>query len=64
METLLQTLGLTSDEFFNLLIIAVAAVIALGILRVMFRLTATLVRMGCAVVVIGLGVLFVLNILN
>lgn len=64
METLLQMIGLSSDEFFNLVIIAVAAVIALGILRIMFRLTTTLVRMGCAVVVIGLGVLFVLNILN
>ena len=64
MDAFLQSIGLTFEELTRLIIIGIAALIALGILRVMFRLTATLLRMGCAVIIIGLAVLFFVNIFN
>lgn len=64
MDTLLTSLGLSSDEFWNLVVLAVVALVALGILRVMLRLTATLVRLGCVVVVIGLVLAFVFSVFN
>lgn len=64
MDAFLQSIGLSMDELIQLIVIAVAALIGLAILRIMFRLTATLLRMGCAVIVIGMAVLFFLNVFN
>ena len=64
MNTLLTSLGLSPDEFWNLVVLAAVALVALGILRVMLRLTATLVRLGCVVVVIGLVLAFVFSVFN
>ncbi len=64
MEQLLQFIGLSFDEFINLAIVAIAALVGLFLLRMMFKLTATLLRLGCAIIVIGVGLMFVLNVLN
>ncbi|MCB0035588.1 MAG: hypothetical protein KDE51_16260 [Anaerolineales bacterium] len=64
MEQILQFIGLSFDEFINLVIVAIAALVGLFLLRMMFKLTATLLRLGCAIIVIGLGLMFVLNVLN
>lgn len=64
MESFLQIIGLSLDEFINLAVVAIAALIGLFLLRMMFKLTATLLRLGCAIILIGVGIMFVLNVLN
>ncbi len=49
METLLNQFGLTSGELTQILTLIVILIVGLFILRVMFKLTAALLRMGCLI---------------
>ena len=54
MDALTELIGLTSQEFMQLVIVGIILVVGLFILRAAFKLTATLLRMGCIGIVIGL----------
>ena len=64
METLLDTIGLTGGELTQILITITVLLVALILVRTMFRLTAALFRVGCFVVILVGGTLLVLNLLN
>ena len=64
MNELLALLGLTTAEVVPLAMMAVAAVVALFILRLIFRLSMTLIRLGCAVIVLGVGILILLQMMS
>ena len=64
MDALLETIGLTGAELTQILVVLAVLLIALFLLRTMFRLTAALFRVGCFVVVlIGIGLVAV-NLFN
>ena len=64
MNELLALFGLTTAEVVPLAMMAVAAVVALFILRLIFRLSMTLIRLGCAVIVLGVGMVLLLQIMG
>lgn len=64
MQELLNTIGLSQQEFINIAIIAVVALIALGILRSILKLTATILRLGCAVIILGVIAMTFISMLN
>lgn len=64
MNELLALFGLTMSEAAPLAMMAVAAVVALFILRLIFRLSMTLIRLGCAVIVLGVGMVMLLQIMG
>ena len=64
MNELFNSLGLNPNELASVVTIAIAAIIGLIILRVIFRLTATLLRFGCVIVVIGVVVMVLLGMFN
>lgn len=64
MNELLALFGLTTAEVVPLAMMAVAAVVALFILRLIFRLSMTLIRLGCAVIVLGVGILVLLQMMS
>jgi hypothetical protein len=64
MNELLALFGLTTAEVVPLAMMAVAAVVALFILRLIFRLSMTLIRLGCAVIVLGVGMVVLLQMMS
>ena len=64
MDTLLATIGLTSGELTQILIIIAILLAGLFVVRAMFRLTATLFRLGCFVVVLIAIAMLWLNLFN
>ena len=64
MDTILETLGLTSGELIQLLVLGVALMIVLFLARLAFKLTATLIRIGCIGIILIVAVVFILNLLN
>lgn len=63
MNELLALFGLNMSEVIPLAMMAVAAVVALFILRLIFRLSMTLIRLGCAVIVLGVGIMVLLQMM-
>ncbi|MEM7113199.1 MAG: hypothetical protein AAF614_12260 [Chloroflexota bacterium] len=58
MDALLDAIGLTGAELTQILVVIAVLVVALIVLRTMFRLTAALFRAGCFVVVlVGIALL-------
>lgn len=64
METLLASLGLTMGELVGIAILTVALLIGLFLLRIIFRLTKNLFRLGCFVVLLLVGAVFALGLLS
>lgn len=64
MEALLNSIELTSGEFTQIIILALVLLVGLFVLRVAFKLTASLFRLGCLGVLFILAAFFVLNLLN
>ncbi len=52
--------NLTTNEFFKLVAIGAAAVLGLGLLRRLLRLTARVIAFGCLMVIVLVGVLALL----
>lgn len=59
METLL-----TGQEITQLVILAVGLLVGLFLLRMVFRLTAALLRIGCISIVFIVGVVFLLQLFS
>lgn len=64
MSELLNAIGLASGEVTRLIILAVVLLVGLFLLRVVFKLTATLFRVGCFAILFIVAAMFVLNLLN
>ncbi len=64
MSELLNSIGLASGEVTQLIILAVVLLVGLFLLRVLFKLTATLFRVGCFAILFIVAAVFVLNLLN
>jgi hypothetical protein len=64
MDELLNSIGLASGEVTQLIILAVVLLVGLFLLRVLFKLTATLFRVGCFAILFIVAAVFVLNLLN
>jgi predicted phage tail protein len=64
MNDLLSAIGLASGELTQIIILAVVLVVGLFLVRVVFKLTATLFRVGCFAILFIVGAVFVLNLLN
>ena len=64
MDVLLNTIGLTTQELTQLVVVAVLLIVGLGALRMFAKMAKSMVRMGCAVIILIVVGLFVLNVLN
>jgi hypothetical protein len=64
MNDLLNSIGLASTEVTQLIILAVVLLVGLFLLRLVFKLTATLFRVGCFAVLFIVAAVFVMNLLN
>ena len=64
MNELLNSIGLASGEVAQLIILAAVLLVGLFLLRVLFKLTATLFRVGCFAILFIVAAVFVLNLLN
>ena len=64
MDILLETIGLTMQEFTNVVVIAVILLVGLGALRMFAKMAKSMMRMGCAVIFIIVIGMFLLNVLN
>ena len=60
MESLSELIN--NSDLTQLAILAVVLVIGLVIIRFAFKLTATLVRVGCVLILLIVGTLFVLSL--
>ena len=64
MAKLLTSLGLSAGELTRLIVLGAALLVGLFLLRVVFKLTATLFRVGCLAILFIVAAVFVLNLLN
>lgn len=64
MDQLLQTIGLTMGDFTTLAVLAAVLLIGLFLLRILFKITATLLRVGCFLILFILFAAFILMILT
>ncbi len=64
MTGFLTSLGLSSGELTQLIVLGAALLVGLFLLRMVFKLTATLFRVGCFAVLFIVAAVFVLNLLN
>ncbi|MBP8001853.1 MAG: hypothetical protein KA314_20550 [Chloroflexi bacterium] len=55
---------LVSGEILRLVVIAVVLLVALGVLRFLFKLTKTAFQVGCALILFVVGAIFLLNFLS
>ncbi|HSH03198.1 MAG TPA: hypothetical protein VLL52_11815 [Anaerolineae bacterium] len=64
MDTLLATFGLTMNELITMITLLVIGVIILTVLRFAIRLTATLMRIGCFLIILVVGAVLFLSMIN
>ena len=64
MDGLLGSLGLTTAELTQLIFLGVVLLIGLFVLRVAFKLTATLFRIGCFGIILIVAAVYILNLLS
>lgn len=64
MDTLLESVGLTSGELTQLIILGIILIIGLFLARIALKLTAALFRIGCFAAILIIAVVFVINALN
>lgn len=64
MNDFLNSIGLASGEVTQLIILAVVLLVGLFLLRLVFKLTATLFRVGCFAILFIVAAVFVMNLLN
>lgn len=64
MDSIAQLIGLTGAELIQLLGVAIALLIGLFLLRLAFKLTASLIRIGCIGIFLIVGVLFLVQFLS
>lgn len=62
MEALAELLGLTAAGLTQLIILGAILLVALLVLRVIFRLTATLFRVGCFGILLIVAAVFFLQL--
>lgn len=64
MIELLNTIGLAPGEVNQMIILAVVLLVGLFLVRTLFKLTATLFRVGCFAILFIVAAVFVINLLN
>lgn len=64
MESFAELFGLTSQEFIQIATIGLILLIGLFVVRAAFKLTATLLRVGCFGILLIVGLLFFLRVIN
>ncbi|MFQ5400068.1 MAG: hypothetical protein ACE5E7_10770 [Anaerolineae bacterium] len=64
MDAILNSIGLTSGELSQLVVLGVILLVGLFLLRIVFKLTATLFRVGCFAILFIVAAVFILNLLN
>ncbi|HEX6383800.1 MAG TPA: hypothetical protein VF177_03940 [Anaerolineae bacterium] len=62
MDALAELLGLTAADLTQLIILGVILLVALLVLRVIFRLTTTLFRLGCFGILLIVAAVFFLQL--
>ena len=62
MDALSELIGLTNQELIQLAVVGVILLIGLFVLRAAFKLTATLLRVGCFGIALIVGLLFILQV--
>jgi len=62
MEAFTELIGLTNQEFIQLVIVGIILVVGLFILRAAFKLTATLLRIVCIGIVVIVALMFALQV--
>ena len=60
----LTEFGITQTDLINIGAIVVVLLIILGALRAVFRLTRTIMRTGCLIILLIAGILLFLSYLN
>ena len=63
MEFLAET-GITQLDLMNIIAIVVVLLVVLALVRVVFRVTRSIFRMGCAIIFLVAGILLLLSYLN
>ena len=61
MDALLQTMGLTSAEMVQFVALGLILLVGLVVLRVIFRMTAALFRVGCFAALLLLAAVLALS---
>jgi hypothetical protein len=64
MDALSGLVGLNTAELTQLIILAAVLVVGLFVLRVAFRLTATLFRVGCFGILLIVAAVYLFNLLG
>lgn len=64
MDSLLETIGLTSGELTQLIVLAGILIVGLFLARVALKLTAALFRIGCFAVILIVAAVFALKMFN
>lgn len=64
MDSVLELVNLDSTEFIRLVVIGIVLLVALGVLRFLFKLTKTAFQVGCGLVLFVVAAIFVLSILS
>lgn len=64
MEQIAQIIGLTAAELTQLVILAGVLLVGLFVLRIMLKLTAALMRIGCIGIVLIVAAVFLVQLLS
>ncbi len=64
MDSLAQLIGLAPAELTQIAVVAVLLLIGVIALKFIFKLAASMIRIGCGVSVLIVGGLYLLNLLN
>jgi hypothetical protein len=64
MDVLAELLGLLPGELMQLIILGIVLFVGLILVRVLFRLTATLFRLGCFFILLIVGGVFFLRLFS
>ncbi|RMG90025.1 MAG: hypothetical protein D6706_20355 [Chloroflexi bacterium] len=64
METIANFLGLTVSELTQLIILVIVLIAGLILLRVLFKLTAALFRLGCFLILLIVTAVLIISWLN
>ena len=58
MENLASLLGITPEALLTILVVGAVLLVVLFVLRMMFKVTARVLRLGCLLIILVVGALF------
>ena len=60
----LTEFGVTQLDLMNIIAIVIVLLVVLALIRAVFRVTRSIMRMGCAIIFLVAGILLMLSFLN